>query len=145
MPILHIADAIGSTLEERGLSTVGLIGTQFTMSQEFITGRLRDRHQVTSIVPSAPVQAEIQSRIYKELSVGVFNADTRKYFLQLIDSLSARGAQAVILGCTEFPLLLNGCHCAIPLINSLECHCEAIVRYIHNGAIPEQDDERQRY
>lgn len=130
IPILHIADAIGATLENDGLDTAGLIGTRFTMSQEFIKGRLSDRCQVKTLVPPVDDQNKIQNLIYDELSVGAFEDATRKFFLEVIDSLMTRGAQAAILGCTEFPLLLNDADCPIPLIDSLTCHCEAIARYI---------------
>lgn len=129
-PILHIADAIGATLGKDGLDKVGLIGTRFTMSQDFIKGRLLDRCQVKTLVPTVHEQSEIQDIIYNELSVGIFNDGTREFFRRIIDSLMAGGAQAVILGCTEFPLLLKDVHCPVPLIDSLKCHCEAIVRYI---------------
>ncbi len=130
IPVLHIADAIGATLQESGLDTVGLIGTRFTMAQDFIKGRLADRYMVKTIVPPASRQSEIQDLIYNQLSVGVFDDSAREFSLRIIDSLSAQGAQAVILGCTEFPLLLKDAHCPIPYIDSLKCHCEAIVRYI---------------
>lgn len=130
VPILHIADAIGATLTAAGVDAVGLIGTRFTMEQDFIKGRLLDRYQVTTRVPTMPEQHAIQALIYNELSVGVFKDTTQDFFLKVIDALSARGAQAVILGCTEFPLLLKEAHCPLLLIDSLQCHCEAIVRYI---------------
>ena len=141
VPILHISDAIGATLEKGGSDTVGLIGTRFTMSQDYIKGILLDRYQVKTIVPTASEQSEIQDLIYDELSVGVFDDSTREFFLQVIDSLSARGAQAIILGCTEFPLFLNHAHCPIPLIDSLKCHCMAIARYILDEESPEQGTE----
>lgn len=130
IPILHIADAIGTTLKRDGLDAAGLIGTRFTMSQGFIKDRLLERYQMKIIVPTTNDQEKIQGLIYDELSVGLFENPTKKFFLKVIDSLAARGAQAVILGCTEFPLLLNDADCPIPLIDSLTCHCEAIVRYI---------------
>ena len=92
-------------------------------------------------MPTVSEQREIQDLIYSELSVGVFDNDTREFFLQVIDSLSTRGAQAVILGCTEFPLLLNDTHCPIPLIDSLKYHCEAIAHYILDEENPEQEAE----
>jgi aspartate racemase len=136
VPVLHIADAIGVDLARRGLNKVGLVGTRFTMAEDFITGPLRERHRVETLVPAAPVQGEIQGIIYDKLSVGVFDDAAREYFLQVIDSLSTQGAQAVILGCTEIPLLLEGVPCALPPIDSLNCHCEAIVRYILGEANP---------
>jgi aspartate racemase len=111
--------------------------SRFTMSEDFIQGRLARGYQVETIVPTAPDQSEIQDRIYQELSVGVFDDGTREFFLQVIDSLSARGARAIILGCTEFPLLLRGADRPIPMIDSLQCHCEAISRYILDAGSPE--------
>jgi aspartate racemase len=138
IPILHIADAIGATLEDVGLDTAGLIGTRFTMSQDFIKGRLADRYQVKTVVPTVSEQSEIQNLIYEKLSVGVFDECAKEFILGIIDSLSKRGARAIILGCTEFPILLKGTQCPMPLIDSLKCHCEAIARYILDEGKPEQ-------
>ena len=138
IPVLHIADAIGVTLERDGLDTAGLLGTRFTMSQEFIKGRLSDRYQVRTIVPPSDDQNRIQDMIYDELSVGTFEDSTRKFFLEVIDSLQRRGAQAAILGCTEFPLLLKDADCPIPPVDSLTSHCEAIARFILDEECPER-------
>ena len=130
VPVLHVADAIAANLVALGFKTVGLIGTRFTMTEDFIKGRLQDRYQLKTVVPTDAEQDDIQDLIYKELSVGVFSDSAKAFFLQIIESLAAQGAQAVILGCTEFPILLRGIDCAVPLIDSVECHCEAIARYI---------------
>lgn len=143
VPVLHIADAMGETLTNAGLHTVGLIGTRFTMSQDFIKGRLLARYRVKTVVPADAEQDAIQRLIYQELSVGVFSENTRAFFLQVIESLSAKGAQAVILGCTEFPLLLKDTPASVPLIDSLNCHSEAICRFILDQAGLEHDDEGQ--
>ncbi|WP_372809024.1 aspartate/glutamate racemase family protein, partial [Pontiella sp.] len=123
-------------LAQRGWDTVGLVGTRFTMAEDFITGPLRDRHRVQTLVPPPPVQGEIQKIIYDQLSVGQFDDAARDYFLGVIDALSSQGAQAVILGCTEIPLLLEGVQCSLPPVDSLDCHCQAIVRYILDEAHP---------
>ena len=81
-------------------------------------------------MPSVAGQTEIQDLLYNKLSVGVFDDPTRAIFLEIIDSLTAQGAQAVILGCTEFPILLKDASCSIPLIDTLKCHSEALVRFI---------------
>lgn len=138
IPILHIAEAIGEVLDKDGLDEVGLIGTRFTMSQNFIKGILTDVYQVKTFVPTLSEQNKIQNLIYNKLSVGVFDECTKAFILGIIDSLSARGARAIILGCTEFPLLLKGAQCPVPPIDSMECHCEAIVRYILDEGKPEQ-------
>ncbi|MGB5445592.1 MAG: amino acid racemase, partial [Psychromonas sp.] len=136
IPVLHIADAIGASLKKDRLHTVGLIGTRFTMSEDFIKGRLLDRYQVKTIVPASANQNKIQDLLYNELSVGVFSNATKEYFLQVINSLADEGAQAVILGCTEFPILLNGEHSPIPLIDTVKCHCEMLTQYIMNVENP---------
>lgn len=129
IPILHIADAMGEHLRSEGYDTVGLIGTRFTMAQDFIKGRLLEQYQIKTIVPPTTEQNVIQEMLYNKLSMGVFDDQTKKFFVEAIESLAERGAQAVILGCTEFPLLLKDTRCAIPLIDSLKCHSEALIQY----------------
>ncbi|QCB47282.1 amino acid racemase [Hydrogenophaga sp. PAMC20947] len=143
VPVLHIADAIAANLDALGFETVGLIGTRFTMTEDFIKGRLQDRYQVKTVVPTDAEQGDIQDLVYKELSVGVFSDSTRAIFLQVIESLSAKGAQAVILGCTEFPILLRGADCPVPLIDTVACHCEAITRFILDEERPAHGVDRR--
>lgn len=138
IPVLHIADAIAMTLKQSNFNKVGLIGTRFTMEEEFIRGRLRTDHQIDTVVPPLSVQREIQNLIYDKLSVGIFDDDTKHFFLDVIESLSNHGAQSVILGCTEFPLLLKDTQSHIPLVDSLKCHCRMIVQYILGDENPEQ-------
>lgn len=130
IPVLHIADAIGITLKHRGVEIAGLLGTRFTMDQDFIKGRLLEQHLVKTLVPTTAEQVQIQEKIYDELSVGHFEGNTKQFFLDVIDSLSKQGAQAVILGCTEIPLLLSDSTFSILSIDSLQCHCEMIVKFI---------------
>lgn len=136
VPVLHIADAMGDTLTHAGLHTVGLMGTRFTMSQDFIKGRLLERYQVKTVVPTDAEQDAIQRLVYEELSVGVFSDSAKAFFLEVVDSLAAQGAQAVILGCTEFPILLKDTQAPVPLIDSVVCHCESITRFILNEGRP---------
>ncbi|GAU07328.1 aspartate/glutamate racemase family protein [Desulfoplanes formicivorans] len=130
IPILHIADAVGSFLRERKIDFVGLLGSRFTMSEDFIKLRLFTKNKIKTIVPNLDAQNEIQKRLYEELSIGVFNSQTRQFFVKEIENMAIQGAQAVILGCTEFPILLEKEHCSIPLIDSIDIHCDAIVKYI---------------
>lgn len=136
VPVLHIADAFGAHLETLGFDAVGLIGTRFTMSQDFIKGRLLERYQVETVVPTDAEQDAIQRLVYEELSVGVFSDSAKAFFLEVVDSLAAQGAQAVILGCTEFPILLKDTQAPVPLIDSVVCHCESITRFILNEGRP---------
>ena len=128
--VLHIADAIGLALKEEGVGKAGLLGTRFTMSQDFIKDRLLDRYQIDIIVPTVLEQDEMQVRIYQELVLGTFDDNTKALCLGIIDSLAEQGAEAVILGCTELPLLLKDASCPIPVVDSLGCHCKAIAEYI---------------
>lgn len=84
IPVLHIADAIGTALKEDGLHMTALLGTRFTMSQDFIKGRLLDRYETRVVVPTVSDQDKIQRLIYDELSVGAFKSDTREFFLEVI-------------------------------------------------------------
>lgn len=129
-PILHIADAIAAKLKQDRQTTVGLLGTRFTMSQGFIKDRLRERHGIDTIVPASPDQAEMQTRIYNELVVGRFDDATKTWCLGLVEALAANGAQAVILGCTELPLLMQDSRSPIPTVDSVACHCQAIADYL---------------
>ena len=130
IPVLHIADAMAVTLKQNEWGKVGLIGTRFTMEEDFLKGRLEAKHGVTTLVPAASTQHEIQKRIYEELSVGTFTEDTKSFFLKVINSLAEAGSQSVILGCTEFPLLLKNSPPPIPFIDSVKCHCDMIVQFI---------------
>lgn len=130
IPILHIADALGDKIKQCGYDKVGLVGTRFTMEDPFLKARLRDRYQVETLIPSSKEIDEIQARIYDDISMGFFEETTKNFFLQVIESLEEKDAPAVILGCTELPLLLQDLSPSIPLVDSLQCHCEAIVNYM---------------
>ncbi len=130
VPVLHIADSIAVKIKKEQWSKVGLLGTAFTMKEEFIKGYLHQRHNIDTIVPDLPTQDKIQQLIYNQFSVGIFEQEAKQFFRNTIDLLAKSGGQAVILGCTEFPLLLKDTHCEIPLIDSLECHCQMIVDFI---------------
>lgn len=132
VPILHIADAIGFTLRQKEIYSVGLLGSRFTMSEDFIKVRLLTKDKIKTIVPNLDTQDKIQQILYEELSVGVFNNKAKQYFVEEIENMVNQGAQAVILGCTEFPILLKDECCSIPLIDSIDSHCDAITKYILN-------------
>jgi len=130
IPFLHIADAIGQYIQKHQWHTVGLLGTQFTMTEDFIKGKLNQSYQMKVIVPDLFTQQEIQRRIIEEFSLGVFNNEAKQYFLHEIEKMATEGAQSVILGCTEIPLLLKDCTATLPTIDSLECHAREIVKFI---------------
>ena len=128
IPFLHIADAAGATAVEAGTLTVGLLGTAFTMEQDFLTSRL-EAQGLTVLVPEADERQAVHRIIYEELCVGVISDASRKVYQGVIESLAARGAQAIILGCTEISLLVKPEHCDLPLLDTTELHAQAAVAF----------------
>lgn len=125
VPLLHIADATAAAVKGSGLTTVGLLGTRFTMEQEFYVGRLRERHGLEVMVPDAEDRAEVHRVIYEELCVGCVLAGSRNAYEGVIDRLAVRGAQGVILGCTEIAMLVDPERLAVPVFDTATLHARA--------------------
>ena len=126
IPLLHIADATASAVNAAGLHTVGLLGTAFTMEQDFYRDRLTSRG-LTVLVPEASDQAVVHSVIYDELCRGIIKESSRVAYLEVIARLASSGAQGVILGCTEIELLVSQDDCPIPVFPTTRLHVEAAV------------------
>lgn len=124
IPLLHIADATANKLLEQGVKRVGLLGTRFTMEQDFYKGRLEQRG-LEVLVPQERGIEIVHQIIYQELCLGKINADSRELYLAEIAELAARGAEAVILGCTEIGLLVQQSHCDLPLYDTTAIHVAA--------------------
>jgi len=127
IPMLHIADATAEKLLLNGISKVGLLGTRFTMEQEFYKGRLEKGYGIEVIIPSSEERAQVHEVIYSELVMGRISETSRSAYLAIIDSLAARQAQAVILGCTEIALLVQQRHTEIPLFDTTAIHVEKAI------------------
>lgn len=127
IPILHVADATARRIKEQKMKTVGLLGTSFTMEQDFYKGRLSDEHGLTVIIPSESDRKIANSVIYTELCHGIVNDDSREQFLEIIDRLSRRGAEGIIEGCTEIVLLVQQEHTDIPLFDTTAIHAQEAV------------------
>ncbi len=127
VPLLHIADATANAIRAAGVRTVGLLGTRFTMEQEFYLGRLRDKHGLTVVVPEASDRELVHSVIYTELCRGEIRPQSRAAYAAVIDRLAAMGAEAVILGCTEIGLLIRPADTELPLFDTTRIHAEAAV------------------
>jgi aspartate racemase len=127
IPLLHIADAAAEKLQHQGFNKVGLLGTKFTMEQDFYKERLRDKYGIAVIIPEESDREQIHNVIYGELCLGVIRDESRAFFLRIIDDLRNRGAQAVILGCTEIPLLVKQDHTKVPLIDTAVTHAQKAV------------------
>jgi len=126
IPLLHLADVAAGAVVEAQLGTVALLGTAFTMEQDFYLDRIAS-HGLTVIVPDAEQRAMIHRVIFEELVLGVVSEASRRDYVAIIASLSARGAQGVILGCTEIELLIDQADSPIPVFATTRLHAAAAV------------------
>ena len=129
IPLLHIADATAQVLVEDGIKTVGLLGTAFTMEQDFYKGRLSDDYALTVLVPNEADREIIHTVIYQELCLGKTEAASKAEYLRIIDALAADGAEAVILGCTEIGLLVTQGDTQVRLLDTTAIHAAKAVEY----------------
>jgi len=127
LPILHIADVAGDAIIERGLHQVGLLGTRFVMAEEFYRDRLKKHFDIDVVVPAEDEQAVIHLIIYDELCRGKIASPSRRACLEIIDKLIERGAEGIVLGCTELPLLLRPDDIQVPVFDTTRLHAEAAV------------------
>jgi len=127
IPLLHIADATAQKLVSDGVKKVGLLGTQFTMEQDFYRGRLTDKFGIEVVIPDSTQRASVHRIIYEELCQGLVKADSREAYLAIIQELQTQGAEAVILGCTEIALLVSQQDTNVPLYDTTEIHAKAAV------------------
>jgi aspartate racemase len=128
IPVLHIADATARRLLADRKSRVGLLGTRFTMEQDFYKGRLTEKFGIDVLVPEERQRDMIHAVIYGELCRGKISEDSRRQYLETIDALHARGAEAVVLGCTEIGLLVEQQHTEVPLYDTASIHAEEAAR-----------------
>jgi aspartate racemase len=122
IPILHIVDATAEQIKAKGYEKVGLLGTQFTMEQDFYKGRLIKPHGIEVIVPNHPDRELVHNVIFNELCLGKIDKKSRVDYIRIIENLAEREAQAVILGCTEISLLVQQEHTSVPLFDTTEIH-----------------------
>ena len=129
LPLFHIADPTADAIKEAGISCVGLIGTRFTMEQDFYCERLRERHGLQVLVPPPEERAVVHRIIYDELCVGRIVADSREDYRRVMAALEVRGAQAIILGCTEISLLVDQADAAVPLFDTTAIHARSAAEF----------------
>ncbi len=127
IPLLHLADATAERILARGMETVGLLGTAFTMEQDFYRGRLENRG-IEVLVPGAADRAVVHRVIYEELCRGRVKEDSRAEYLRIIDRLGERGAEGVVEGCTEIVMLVDERHTSMPLFDTTAIHADEAVR-----------------
>jgi len=129
VPVLHIAEATAKEIRKTGFSKIGLLGTQITMEGSFYSDVLK-RHSIETLVPEKDDRIFINEKITSELFKSVFKEETRQRFLRIMQQLSNRGAQGIVLGCTEIPLLIKQEHTVLPLFDTLKIHADAIVNFM---------------
>lgn len=133
VPLLHIADPTGAAIHAAGLRRVGLLGTAFTMEQDFYRARLAEVHRLDVIVPDAGDRATVHRVIYDELVAGIVSDVSRAAYRDIIARLVADGAQAIILGCTEIMLLVGPGDSAVPLFDTTALHVAAAAGWALEG------------
>jgi aspartate racemase len=129
IPLLHIGDATAKEIKLKHLSKVGLLGTKFTMEFDFYKGRLKENHGIDVMIPNEEDRNVVHNVIYNELCLGEFNEVSRQNFIAIIKRLVDEGAEGIILGCTEIPLLVKQEYVDVPLFDTTRIHAEAAVEY----------------
>jgi aspartate racemase len=129
IPFLHIVDPTAEAICKMGITTIGLLGTRFTMEEDFYKGRLNDKYGLYVIIPSTADQEKIHQVIFQELVLGQINTDSRKAYLDIINNLIQNGAEGIILGCTEIGLLINPDDVHVPVFDTTILHARAAVDF----------------
>jgi aspartate racemase len=129
VPLLHIADATGEKIKEYGLKKIGLLGTKFTMEEHFYKGRLAKGHDLEIVLPRYDERELVHQVIYDELVIGQIKESSRTKYVEIINGLVERGAEGVILGCTEIGLLIGQDDVRIPVFDTTHVHATAAVMY----------------
>jgi len=134
IPLLHIADAAAEKVKEKNLKKVGLLGTKYTMEQDFYKGRIKEKYNIDVIIPDTDDEREdVHNVIFNELCLGQIKDESREKYKKIIKNLAKNGAEGIILGCTEIPLLINQKDFAIPIFDTTLIHCISAVDYALNN------------
>jgi len=133
IPLIHIADATADEVKRKGLRTVGLLGTRYTMELDFYRGRLEERHGLRVLVPEEPGRTAVHDVIFKELACGIVREESRRAYVSVMEDLVGRGAEGVILGCTEIPMLVRPQDSPVPVFDTTAIHAAAAVEFALSG------------
>ncbi|WP_319562030.1 aspartate/glutamate racemase family protein [Marispirochaeta sp.] len=124
VPLLHIADAAGEACVNKGLKRVALMGTKFTMEMGFYTEKLKNTYGLKVVIPENEDRKKIDGIIFNELCAGIFTESSREYLIRTAGRLIEQGAEGVILGCTELPLMVKASDLPVPVLDTMELHAE---------------------
>ena len=129
IPLLHIADATAELIKAQGIQKIALLGTRFTMEENFYKGRLIEKYGLDVIIPGSEDMENIHRIIYDELCAGIIQPDSKQKYTDIIRRLAKEGAEGIILGCTEIGLLVKQEDSPVPLFDTTEIHARAAVKY----------------
>ncbi len=129
IPLIHIAEATAGAIKNKKLKTVALLGTKYTMQMDFYKDKLL-AHGISTIIPSDAGIEFINRSIYEEFSKGIFLPETKKQYLHIIDKLIGQGAEGIIFGCTEIPILIKQTDCSVPVFDTAYIHSMAAVDFV---------------
>jgi len=129
LPLLHIADATAEKIKGQGLRKIGLLGTRFTMEQDFYRGRLQEKHQIDVVTPDDADRAIVHRIIYDELCLGIIKDDSREEYRRIIGKLEQQGVEGIILGCTEITLLVGAEDARVPVFDTTAIHALAAAEF----------------
>jgi len=130
LPILHIGTETAKAIRKAGFTKVGLLGTKFTMEMDFYKNKLQEYGLEVLIPEKQETRDYIQQTVKEELGVGFINPQTKTNYISIVEDLIGCGAECIILGCTEIPLLIGQDECTVPVFDTTKIHCEAIIEYI---------------
>ncbi len=133
IPILHIADAIGKEAKKKNLTKLGLLGTTPTMKGDFISSHLKENFEIETIIPDNKHIKQTHNYISEELTKGIFSNEAKKFYIEQMRLLRAKGAEGIILGCTELPMLLEQKDFDMPLIATTNLHAQMAADFILAG------------
>ncbi|PKP01563.1 MAG: aspartate racemase [Bacteroidetes bacterium HGW-Bacteroidetes-6] len=129
IPLIHIADATGERIQRKNMGKVALLGTRPTMEMPFYTQRLKEKFGIEVVTPLPAVRDYVHNTIYNEFTRGIFTAEAKARYLEIIQELAHQGVGGIIMGCTEIPLLINQSDTNILLFDTLQIHAEAAVEF----------------
>ena len=133
LKVLHIADVTAEAIIQKNKNIVGLLGTDFTMSEDFYKKRLNDKYNIEVMIPEKMERERVHRVIYDELCCGIVKSQSKAEFITIINNLKDKGAEGVILGCTEIPMLIEQKDLDIRVFDSMKLHADAIVKEMLNG------------
>lgn len=129
LPLLHIADATAAQIRQQGINKIGLLGTRYTMEQDFYRGRLTEKHGLEVITPDSIDRESVNRIIYEELCLGVISETSRQEYRRIMGKLEQQGVQGIIFGCTEITLLVNAQDASVPVFDTTAIHACAAAEY----------------